>query len=217
MSIPPSILFEFICFLISLSLFFQKDTPIHLKIFPLFLLATISIEVSGIVLWRQGKSNIHLYNIFGAISVMFYLYFIRNIIHKSSVKHLINVTIFVYPLLVFLNTQFIQINAFHSITYSLGCLLIVASCIYYFFELFQLRKSINLLREPSFWICSALLFFFTCTLPFIGMTNFLSKVSPVIAKNLGAILAIINFMLYSLFAIAFLCRSRFSNKTKTVL
>lgn len=210
MSIPPSIIFEFVCFIASLSVFFQKGTPIHLKLFPLFLLATIVIEVTGIALWRQGKSNILLYNLFGVISVMFYLYFIRNIIHNTRVKRLISITIIIYPLLTFINVEFIQVNAFHSITYSLGCLLIVSACVFYFYELFQLKRSINLLREPSFWICSALLFFFTCTLPFIGMTNFLFKVSTVIAQNLGAILAIINFLLYSLFTIAFLCRFKLS-------
>lgn len=210
MNIPPSIIFELICFIISLTLFFQKGTPFYLKLFPLFLLVTILIEVTGIILWRLGKSNIILYNLFGVFSVMFYLYFIKNIIHSKSVKKIIIGAISIYPLLVFINVRFIQVNAFHSITYSIGCLLIVAACVYYFFELFQLKQSIKLIREPAFWICSALLFFFTCTLPFIGMTNFLDKVSPVIAQNLAAILAIINFLLYSLFTIAFLCRIKIS-------
>jgi hypothetical protein len=208
MSIPPSIIFEFICLLASLTLFFQKDTPTHLKLFCLFLFVTLCVEVTGVILWLKGKSNILLYNMFGVFSVMFYLFFIRNIIHNIVVKRLISLTIVIYPLLTFLNIQFVQVNAFHSITYSLGCLLIVAACAFYFYELFQLKQSINLLREPSFWICSALLFFFSCTLPFIGMTNFLFKVSPGIAQNLGSILAIINFLLYSLFTIAFLCRLR---------
>ncbi len=210
MNIPPSILFEIVCLLASLSLFFQKNTPIHLKLFPIFLLITIGIEVTGIILRLEGKSNILLYNLFGVFSVIFYLYFIKSIIHNRIVKRVILASIIIYPLLVFLNIQFVQVNSFHSITYSLGCLLIVFACVYYFYELFQLKQYINLLREPSFWICSALLFFFTCTLPFIGMTNFLFKVSKVIAYNLGSILAIINFLLYSLFTIAFLCRIRFS-------
>ncbi len=166
MSIPPSIIFEFICLLASLSLFFQKETPTHLKLFCVFLFVTIGVEVTGVILWLKGRSNILLYNLFGVFSVMFYLYFIKNIIHNPIVKRIIIVTIIIYPLLTVLNIQFIQVNAFHSITYSLGCLLIVAACAFYFYELFQLRQPINLLREPSFWICSALLFFFSCTLPF---------------------------------------------------
>lgn len=206
MSIPPSIIFELVCFVVSLTLFFQKGTPTHLRLFSIFLLITILIEITGVILWRKGKSNIILYNLFGVFSVMFYLYFIKKIIHNRAVKKMLIATILIYPIIAFINIQFIQVNAFHSITYSLGCLLIVAACVFYFFELFQLKQSIKLSREPSFWICSALLFFFTCTLPFIGMTNFLDKVSPVIAQNLGAILAIINFLLYSLFTIAFLCK-----------
>lgn len=206
MSIPPSIYFEFVCFLASLSLFVQKNTPRHLKLFPFFLLVTILIEVTGMILWRMGKSNIILYNLFAVFAVTFYLFYLKNIIRHRLVKSLITTAIIIYPIFAIINIFFIQVDAFQSITYSLGCLLIVGACVFYFYELFQLKQSIQLSREPAFWISSALLFFFTCTLPFIGLTNFLYEVSPVIAQNLGAILAIINFLLYSMFTIAFLCR-----------
>ncbi len=57
-----------------------------------------------------------------------------------------------------LNIYFVQVNVFPPTTYSLGCLLIVGICIYYFYELFHLPSSVNLLREPAFWICTGLLF-----------------------------------------------------------
>lgn len=206
MNIPIWIIFEVVCFLASLTLFFQKSLSIYLKCFPFFLLLTIIVEIIGIVMFRQGKSNILLYNLFAVLTIDFYLFIIRSLIRSLVFRRVIFVTLIIYPILSVVNIAFFQIGAFHSITYSLGCLFIVAACIMYFFELFQLKYAINLLKEPAFWICSALLFFFTCTLPFFGMTNFLFRVSPVIIQNLGAIMNIINFLLYSLFTIAFLCR-----------
>lgn len=206
MNLPLSVIFELVCFFSSLSLFFQRGTPSHLKLFPFFLLVTILIEIMGMIFSRQGKSNIILYNLFAVFAVVFYLFSLMNFIHNLRVKKTILITIIIYPIFAIVNSYTLQIDVFQSITYSLGCLLIVSACVFYFYELFQLKRSIKLTREPAFWISSALLFFFTCTLPFIGMTNFLDQVSPVIAQNLGAILGIINFLLYSMLTIAFLCR-----------
>jgi hypothetical protein len=91
-------------------------------------------------------------------------------------------------------------------TYSLGCLLIVAFCIYYFWELFQQSHSITLSREPAFWICSGLLFYYACTFPIYGLTNLLERLPKVIIKNLLLIFDLLNIFLYLSFTIAFLCR-----------
>jgi hypothetical protein len=98
-------------------------------------------------------------------------------------------------------------------TYALGCLLIAVICIYYFFELFQMSHSINLIRQPAFWICSGLLFFYCCSFPLYGLLNFLKKVPDFIRESIGVIILLLNVFLYSSFTIAFLCRIRGRNST----
>ncbi len=213
MYFPASLYFELISLIASITLFFQKGTPFYLKLFPPFLLITLILEIIGFEFAKNGQNNLALYNYSGILSFSFYLFYLRNIVHSPKAKRIIEHLLWIYPLLTIFNIYFIQKNAFHSMTFSLGCLLVVATCIYYFFELFRQPKYVNLLKEPSFWICSGLLFFFCCTFPLIGLTNYLYRISKAISRNFGSILTIVNFLLYSLFTIAFLCRLNFRSKS----
>ena len=119
-----------------------------------------------------------------------------------------------YPVIAFLNFFLIQkVAVFNTMTYSLGCLLIVTFCIYYFFELFQLPHSIILSKEPNFWICSGLLFYFSCTFPVFGLLNFFSAPSKTIVQTVTIISNLLDVLLYSSFTIAFLCRIKIKRST----
>jgi hypothetical protein len=115
----------------------------------------------------------------------------------------------IYPAIFLVNTLLVQGSVvFHSMTYALGCLLIVLSCVYYFWELFQQTYTVNLSRLPSFWICSGLLFYYACTFPFYGTTNLVSALPKVILKNLLFVFVLLTVLQYLSFTIAFLCRPR---------
>jgi hypothetical protein len=164
------------------------------------------VEITGWLFMKHINATL-LFNIFTTFELVFYLFIIRFSIYNAKVKKIILWLLAGYPLLVLIDILFIlQPKTFHSITYSLGCLLVVAACIYYFFEIFQSTNSVNLLKEPAFWICSGLLFFYCCTFPLIGLWNQLGGLPDIILRNLNAILQVLNILLYSLFSIAFLCR-----------
>jgi Ca2+/Na+ antiporter len=203
-----SLLIESICFLASISLYFQVSIPQYLKTFPFFLLMTIIVEIVGVSGSLDRASLNFLYCFFTAFEFEYYLLIIRFSINNPKAKKIISWALTIYPLLVLINIFFIQPEKFHTNTYSLGCLLVVAACIYYIFEIFQSKHSVNLAKEPPFWICSGLLFFYCCTFPLIGLWNQLPGLPDIILSNLNAILQILNILLYSLFSIAFLCRIR---------
>jgi hypothetical protein len=194
-------------FLISLSVFYGlKSSDYYLKSFPCFLLVTIVIELFGVYLSLIGKNNIWLYNFFSTAEFCFYGWLISYIIADTGKRKIIRVTMVLYALVAVANILFIQkINAFHSVTYTLGCLVIVACCIYYFFELFKYPKSVKLTRTPAFWICSGLLFYYCCSFSLFGLFNYWSGISKLLVKSFTQIVTILNVFLYSLFAIAFLC------------
>lgn len=206
--LPLYVYFIIISFLASLSVYFiSKDLPYYLKLFPPFLFATIIVEVLGTYLASIGKSNLWLYNFFTVFEFCFYLWIISLIINSRRAKKIIRIILIFYALASTVNIIFIQkMKAFHTASYAMGCLLIVAVCVYYFFELFKLPKSVKLKNNPAFWICSGLLFFYCCGFPLFGFSNFLSGISKLIIKNFYSIIVILNIFLYSLFTIAFLCR-----------
>ena len=188
---------------------YSNPNPNHkyLKSFPPFLIATIIIEVLASYFWSIGKNNMLLYNSFTAIEFCFYLWIISRIIKSKRVKKIILITVIFYFISALINILFIQgMKTFHNITYSLGCLLVVVFCIYYFLELFRLPKSEKLYTNPAFWISSALLFFYCCSFPLYGLIIYWDKKIPkLILNNLENIFTILNISLYSLFTIAFLC------------
>ncbi len=205
----PSLFIQIICLLASLTLFFQASIAQYLKTFPLFIFVTLIVEITAWLLFKNRINVNLLYCFFTAFEFEYYLFIISFSLYRKKAKKIIAWVLAVYPLLVIINVFFIQPNGFHTITYSLGCLLIVAACIYYFFEIFQSTRSVNLVKEPPFWICSGLLFFYCCTFPLIGLWNHLSGLSDIILTNLNAIMQVLNILLYSLFSIAFLCRFPF--------
>jgi hypothetical protein len=198
----------FIClsFLISLSLFYRIKGFSYLKLFPPFLFVTLVTEILASYFWSIGRNNLGLYNFFTVFEFCFYLFVIRLIIGSKKVKIIIQLTCILYAIAAIVNILFIQsMKTFHTVTYSIGCLLIVIFCIYYFLELFRLPRFVNLVANPAFWICSGLLFFYCCGFPLYGLVNYWQDISPLVLNNFTTIFTILNIFLYSLFTIAFLC------------
>ena len=202
------IYFIAVSFLVSLSVYFTSKTSFnYLKLFPPYLLATMIAESLGSYLGYIGKNNLALYNFFSTFEFCFYLWVINLIIINRKMKKVIRATMVFYAFAAIINILFIQkMKMFHTVTYSLGCLLIVSFCIYYFLELFRLPKSVELKNNPAFWICSGLLFYYCCGFPLFGLINFVNALPKLIIKNFQTIVTIMNIFLYSLFTIAFLCR-----------
>jgi len=208
MFFSPDIIMNIICILSGIGLFFQIKPPLYIKLLPIFLLLTFTVEGISNYLTEHKIANIPLYNFYSVLEIGFYLFVLKEIMQSRKIRKIIRNLIWIYPLIALVNILFLQkIGHFHSMTYSLGCLLIVFMSIYYFYELFQIKQSVNLIREPSFWICTGLLFFYSCTFPLFGLVNFLIGAPRFIDQNLYYILMIMNVLLYSLFTIAILCRT----------
>lgn len=204
--LPLYIYFIAFSFFVSLAGFYKRKELFYLKLFSPFLLVTLIAECLGSYLSAQGKNNIILYNFFTVFEFCFYFFIISLIITNSKFKTTIRLLIIVYAIAAIVNILFIQkIRTFHTVTYSIGCLLVVIFCICYFLELFRFPRSVNLLNNPAFWICTGLLFFYCCGFPLYGLVNYWKDISRLVLNNFTTIFTILNIFLYSLFAIAFLC------------
>ena len=207
MSLPFYIYFMALSFLASIFFILRPNEKYsYLKYFVPFLFATIAVEAVGIYLASLNKLNIWLYNFFTTIEFCFYFWVISRIVQRAIAKKILRWLIVVYAIVAFVNIVFFQkINVFHTVTYSLGCLLTVSACVYYFLEIFRMPMYVKLKNNPSFWICSGLLFYYSCTFPLFGLMNYWIGVSKLLLENFSNIVMILNIFLYSLFTIAFLC------------
>ena len=210
LSLPLYIYFIAISFLVSLTVYLnRRQTPLYLLLFPPFLITTLTVEIIGARLSDRQQPNVWLYNFFTVFEFCFYLLLVSFIIGNHKMKLVLRYTLLLYAMAASGNIIFIQrIGAFHTVTYSIGCLLIVAACVYYFFELFKIPQAIKLKNTPAFWICSGLLFFYSCGYPLFAVTNFFAAPTNVFIQNYNSISSLLNILLYSSFIIASLCRIR---------
>jgi hypothetical protein len=208
--------FPYQYYFIALSMFagfvamFKKKLPEHLFLFPFFLFFTLVVEFIGWWLSEIPENNADLYNFSSLAASTYYMYLMLHMIHSRPAKKTILVMMSVNVVVSLGNIFFVQkLATFHTMTYSIGCLLIVVISMYYFYELFQRPNSIDLKKEPAFWIATGLLFFYICTLPILGALNYLFTFPDVIAGSVEQVISILNVLLYSLFTIGLLCRVSF--------
>jgi hypothetical protein len=194
-------------FLASLTIFLQPPSERYLRLFSLFLFVNFLIETAIDMSAMYHINNLFLVNLQSMAILSIQLYIVREIVHGRKAKKVFLYFLLVYLLLSLANFFLVQKTiVFNTMTYSLGCLLIVSACIYYFWELFQSRYSVSLLRQPPFWICSGLLFYYTCSFPLQSLQNFIHALPDVILQNLLIIFILLNCFLYLSFTIAYLCR-----------
>lgn len=192
----------------SFTLYKHNDLPQYLFAFPVYLTITFLIETWAVWIYYKGGTNTLLYNLFTTFEIVFYIWMFKCIITYKKFKRILSILIFVYPALSVANSFFIQRGGFHSVTAGLGSLVIVICAIFYFYELFNSEKSVNLIRQPEFWISSGLLFFYSCSFPLFSLINNFYSPSNKIIHAIISLLSIVNILLYSSFIIASLCRIR---------
>lgn len=217
MNLPLYLYFLIPCILAGVSVYFQKSSPLYLRLFPVLLTINLILEIVGQWVLKEFGTNVTLFNFYMAFELTAHLLLLREMVVGRTIKRIVFYLVLIYPVICIINIFFIQgLGNWHSISYGIGNILIVGLAIYYFFELFKRPNSINLMREPAFWICSALLFYYMCSFPFLSLANFIVNAPVVILNNFSFILNVLNILQYTLFTIAFLCRVRsqkgFSNK-----
>jgi hypothetical protein len=208
-------------FIISLSVFLRKPVPMYLRFFPLYFLCLMIVDK---VLDYTSNHRIHnniLLNTWTIVEFSFYFFVIREIVAGMKAKKRILYVIMLYPLLAFINLLFFQHNdLFNPINFTIGTLITVILCIYYFFELFQKTEAQSIARLPGFWIVSAILFNVVLIFPIFALISFMNqlnkanqKTSMIIFDHIVAIFNIISVLTYILYSIGFLCRIRTSKST----
>jgi hypothetical protein len=151
-----------------------------------------------------------LYNIVSIVEFLFYFFFFHSIYRVSTARRTMLILIPVYLAAALLNIFLVQgKEAFHTYSYMAGCLFVIAGSIYYFLELFRYPQTGSIMRDPAFWITTALLFYYICVLPIFGIVNYISSIPKRVGYTLVFINQFSNIILYSLFTLAFLCKLSF--------
>jgi len=207
-----------ITFATSLLVFVNKPVPLYLLFFPVYFFLA---AVSGMLMEYQadhGQYNTNIGNVWTILEFCFYFFVVHQNIVNVKVKRGILFIIFIYGFFAFFNFLFIQKKAgMNPVNFASGCLVIVSLCIYYFSELFRKTEVQSLVRLPSFWIISGILFNNVLFFPINSLSYFMVEWSranynsyKVIFENIDKISNLILILTSLLYTIGFTCRIRIS-------
>jgi len=144
---------------------YRKNNPAYLRIFPSYCVMSLIAEILNNY-WlledylAPSKKLSILSNMYTCYELIFFTYFLILIIHSKLAKKILvilDICFFLFCGWTFV-TRGLYSGAGPIILFE--CLILIIPCLVYFRELFTLQKHIDLSKEPSFWIVTAMLFYY---------------------------------------------------------
>lgn len=196
------------CVLFGFLFFIRNKKYGYLHTLPFFILFIYIIEKYGEYLINNHKQNVWLYNYSSVLEICYYIWVVSKMyVNKKYFKiaAIINVLIIIISLV---NIIFFQgKQGFHTITFGLGSILVILSCIYYYYQLFIFPSTTALYKQMEFWVVTAIMFDFTCGFLIFCLNNiYYNKISEKIWPIIIDFKDTISITFYLLFIIAFICK-----------
>jgi hypothetical protein len=102
-----------------------------------------------------------------------------------------------------------KLDVVNTYSFMIMTVLVMGMTLYFFYELFVKNQFPNLWRVPFFWINTGNLFFYPGMFFMMSFMNVLIQDNPQLLNILYSVInRTLNYMLYSLFTIGFLCTIR---------
>ena len=196
---------------------FKNDYPLHLRIFSLLLGLTLATEIFShyYIGFIHLKTNLPVYNVFMLIEFWVYGLYYRIIINFKTIKKIIGYFLFVFPIFWFFTVFIIfkSLDIWNSYLIIVGFLFSIFWPSIFCYQLFTSSLLINFRTSNEFWIAIAMIIFYTCNLPYLGMYHFITNSYPKLAEQLKIVLQLSDSLMYLIFIYAFLCRMTITMKS----
>ncbi len=189
----------------------KSITPPVLKLFPYFLMMQFSYQLIASLysfVFTNFKSNYPIFNIFYLINFVFFSFLFSQIISAKWKRIFIAITAIIWVVFYFINLFHIQ-GISLLMTYSrtmLGILVVTYSLLYFHEILTDDKNQKNPLRDATFWVVTALFFFYLCSTLTISLWNYLVINKAYFGNVLMKIYA---FILYSMYIAGFLLHKNY--------
>jgi hypothetical protein len=191
----------------------KQGLPIFFKYFQYLLTFILIFEYSQENFNLPQKISFLLDHIYEPIEFTLLSLIYNKAIHNKKIKKFIFINIFIYILIAFVFSGIIEgVGNVNTFSFLISSTLLILYSIFYFYELFlrpQLEDS--LFKTPFFWINTGTLFYCGGTFFQMGIHSYLLSNNSSLADSLKVISQFFNYLLYTLYLIGFLCRTRLHN------
>jgi hypothetical protein len=176
-----------------------------------FMGLTATVEWTGyIIFFRLGFENYWLYNAYLPLEISF-LFYLLNSFNRNYVKlaRWFIAAWLIFILLYLWESFYSQFREYSGYANLYASICIIIACFLFYYLLMRQPGYINLMEYAAFWIVSGLFFFY---LGSVACNVFKSQLTLVYEKTglpiRYIIMLVLNFLLYSCWSYAFLCRYR---------
>ncbi len=205
-----TVIIEWVALVLSLFLLDKKTG--RWRLFILLLLLVICTETTGWYLYnRMGVYNNSLpFNVLMLLSTGFFTWFFSTAGILQPVKKWLLWLTGIFAVLGLLNLFFFQgWQQYDSFTESLGDIMLVLICCYFFFAVLRSVEHFNLLQYDYFWLATGLLLYCSGSALMYQFSNVLARYYLQTNLNIGEYLNYaLNLLLYTCLIIAFVCRRK---------
>lgn len=185
---------------------YRKSTE---KWFLFFLIYTMVTELIGIYKAYYLKIyDLTVYHIFIIVSFLFYFFWYQKILEKTMQKNIVrglSALFFIYGLY---NLVTLSWDQYHYKTFILGAIINILASIFFFAQLLNDKKEIEVAHNLKFWIATGLLLFNVGMVPFMLFSEEFNAKSG----TRTIILVTLNLILYGCYSLGFiLCKKPTEN------
>lgn len=199
--------FQALAFLVCLTVYKKLVYP-YKYFAPFLFLITIYQFVTQLGWINSNYSQIWSYNIFTSTEFIFYSLILHSLLkknrHKSILYYALIMTLICTLVYIIMLKEF---NSLNTYIFSLQAFVIItACCMYYFHKVRNARNEVLILKEPTFWLYTGLLFYYLGEFLFFASYAYIpNKASPDYLILYRIVINVSNIILYSCLIKLFLC------------
>lgn len=179
----------------------------HKLLFGLLLTVLMFEYVANYLVEKHHLPNLVVYNVFFVYleTILIVLYFYRLMTKKG--KRLIRIGLTAFILIGLINSLFVQdiMEKFQNLSFAVAVLLILSCCIWFFFDIFRLKRyqNVNILSVPEFWITTSILFFYSTGFVYFMPIRYFDTMELQLLELLGNVNRFLAGLMYLIFGFAY--------------
>ncbi len=206
--------FQSICilltFILSLRIIKNRNIPEYMKGFYWYSIVGVIVLIPVFIDINITKRFFLLKTIVINFSILFHYLFLSLFIKKLIVfelnKNFVNLIFWILLVLLFYSLSKDISSRVNIVAYIIANFGLIIFCLFYYYQLFNSLPSIDLIKEPSFWIITGVFFTMSVHIPILASMSFLkNKISQNSYFLLAGVTTFCYSLMYLFFCKAILC------------
>jgi len=152
---------------------FRYTYPLALRKLSAFWVFNFCMDLAGHITKNLGIRNHWIYNIYFWVMYLLLAHLYHQQIRSKFVHKCIRVFYVLFPLLVITESIVSGVTRLQTVMLVTGSLFMIFLSASYFRQLYLSEENEMVNRDPWFWFSFGFILYFGCTVPFLGMFNYL--------------------------------------------